>query len=396
MHTIKHGVTMGRNNKGDEARIQLSNYIEFLENDKQYLSQTVFEESSIKELVGAPKAIEKSGKISSTIRSVNKHDQETYKLVVPSLNYDKNIGRYGCVRGVVSGQSSKNTFYKIVQCGKENCFCCGADYSFTHTRRILSFYPKLMAMESGGWGYMVITVPAQLRDQFKNKIVLSDFRNFIRRKLKRQTKYFEFAYKAKDGKRKLERKYAAAGLRGLMRYHWAGDDLATWKPHMNIIMEKKHLPELYLRQLKNDLGEYFLRKFKCKCVPNIYYAFTNEPDKAKHWLNYVTRPTAKKMRDIEALKTIKGYINTYHYGKFEKSEILATCDESQIVRGICPDTKENIVWDGYKRASDFFAQKRSDIVELAAGFYKCAKVPLKTAYEIFVENNNPRAFLCDG
>jgi hypothetical protein len=257
---------------------------------------------------------------------------------------------YNCVRGYIPGETTDKLFHKVVSCGKENCPTCGKDYSITHNRRINRAFPKILQLTTVG--YLVVTVPDYLRNAFLNKRVLCDFRNFIRRKLKRDY-----------------------NTRGLMRYHWAGEDCKTWKPHLNILMEAKYWPDAKLHAFRNAVAVWFTKYFNLS-VPaagNIYYAYVNPASykghidkrtgeniigpeaakmKIKHWIKYVLRATAKSVTDYMILDTIRGYQNTGYFGKFEKVEIERD-DSTAILNGCDPDTGEVIKWGELVKPNEF-------------------------------------------
>jgi hypothetical protein len=276
------------------------------------------------------------------------------KLQRPGIDYNP----YGCVRGYIEGETTTRMFHKVVTCGKENCTVCGQDYSITHNRRIDRSYQKIMQLERVG--YMVITVPDSLRDKFLDKQVLNDFRNYVRRKIKREI-----------------------SARGLIRWHWCGDDCVTWKPHLNVLMEKAYIPIERLEQIRKDIAAYFFREFN-KAVPgNIYYSYvtmytsngkksTEQQEKIqrkiKHWLNYVLRATAKHVKDTNVLDTIYNYRNTGYFGKFEKTNIERSAS-SAIMAGCDPDTGEKIIWLRMIKPSEFNAVYKHVAQEI------CIKAP---------------------
>ena len=115
---------------------------------------------------------------------------------------------FDCITGYVEGHTTDCIFHKALTCGKENCPTCGADYSITHQRRILRSYHYVGQMDKVG--YMVITFPEMYWQRMQDKNVLSDIRNYIRRKLKRGESLEITAYKTVKGKakpKKVKRKY---------------------------------------------------------------------------------------------------------------------------------------------------------------------------------------------
>lgn len=276
-----------------------------------------------------------------------------YKLPSSKLKLDAKPAPstlYDCVRGYVEGHTTGKVFHKVITCGKENCKVCGADYSVTHNRRINRAYPKILQLSAVG--YLVVTVPEQLRGRFLDKTVLCDFRNFIRRKLKRD--YL---------------------TRGLIRYHWCGDDGITWKPHINVLLEGKYWAPEKLEALRNAVAVWFVKYFELTepVAGNIHYAYVNPatfkpyinretgetipgPEaakmKIKHWCKYVLRATAKKVTNHNILDVIHGYNNTGYFGIFEPVERHRD-EASAILAGCDPDTGEKIRWVEMVKPSTF-------------------------------------------
>lgn len=254
-------------------------------------------------------------------------DDRSYSLNQFKLKLDPpptNRELYGCIRGYLQGHTSEKVFHKIISCGRENCPTCGADYSIVHNRRINRSFQKVMQMEKVG--YLVVTTPVMLRDAFLCKKTLQDFRNFVRRKLKRDY-----------------------NTRGLIRYHWCGDDETTWKPHLNILMEQGYWKKEKLEKFRNEVAVWFTKNFKLSTpvAGNIYYAYAYNngegSKKIKHWINYVLRSTAKKVTDTAILDTIYKYKNTGYFGDFEKGTIERDA-ASAILAGADPQTGELICW----------------------------------------------------
>lgn len=282
-----------------------------------------------------------------------------YKLPANKIKLDKAPEPhtlYNCVRGYIAGHTSGKVFHKAVTCGKENCRVCGADYSVTHNRRINRAYPKILQLSAVG--YLVVTVPEQLRGRFLDKTVLCDFRNFIRRKLKRD--YL---------------------TRGLIRYHWCGDDGITWKPHINVLLEGKYWPPEKLEAFRNAVAVWFHKYFELSepVAGNIHYAYVNPatfkpyvnretgetipgPEaakmKIKHWCKYVLRATAKKVTNHNILDVIRGYNNTGYFGQFDqvKHERDAA---TAILSGCDPETGELIKWCEMVKPSTFNVEYRN-------------------------------------
>lgn len=268
---------------------------------------------------------------------------------------------YNCIVGYIPGETTDKIYHKVVSCGRENCPTCGADYSITHNRRINRAFPKILQLHTVG--YLVVTVPDYLRNAFLSKRVLMDFRNFIRRKLKRDY-----------------------NTRGLIRWHWCGDDCITWKPHLNILMEGKYWPNEKLEAFRNAVAVWFTKYFDLStpAAGNIYYAYVNPatfkdyinrktgetipgPEaakiKIKHWIKYVLRATAKKVRDYHILDVIKGYQNTGYFGTFEKVEKERDA-ATAVLNGCDHETGEVIKWGELIKPSAFNTEYKRQAREI--------------------------------
>lgn len=273
-------------------------------------------------------------------------DENRLKLI-PA---DPSKNPYACIRGYIPGYTTDKVFHKVVVCGKENCKTCGLDYSVVHNRRVNRSFQKLVQLKKVG--YLVVTVPDQLRNEFLDKDVLSRFRNFIRRKLKTGTNWYLDALDVKTGAKKRVKMQQQDSKRGLIRWHWCGDDCTTWKPHLNILLESGYWSPTRLEQFRQDVAAWFLREFKKPVPGNIYYAYTTDPNKVKHWLNYVLRPTAKNVTDKDVLQTIYKYKNTGYFGQFEKSTQTRE-HATAILSGADPETGEIIQWSSIIKVNEF-------------------------------------------
>jgi len=291
---------------------------------------------------------EKIVKVARFNPGVNIAPQDSYQLtkfLKLKLDAPPDVSSlYGCVMGYIPGEVTGKTYHKVVSCGKETCKTCGADYSITHNRRVNRAFQKVMQLETVG--YLVVTTPAQLRNAFLNKRVLQDFRNFVRRKLKRDY-----------------------NTRGLIRYHWCGDDCTTWKPHLNVLLEGKYWEPGKLEGFRKAVAKWFVEYFKLSTpvAGNIYYQYVNplkyapgaEREKAirkiKHWLKYVLRATAKRVKDVQVLDTIKGYNNTGYFGTFDKVQIERD-EATAILSGCDLETGEIIKWGALVKPSIFKAE----------------------------------------
>jgi len=331
---------------------------------------------------------EKVIKVKRFSEYVNIKPQESFKFDKALILNEppKSADLYKCVRGFIPGETSQRLFHKVVSCGKENCRWCGADYSVVHNRRIDRAYPKILQCSTVG--YLVVTVPDYLRNAFLNKEVLSDFRNFVRRKLKRDY-----------------------NTRGLIRYHWCGDDEITWKPHLNILMEAKYWPDAKLEAFRNACAVWFTKYFNLTtpAAGNIYYAYVNPatfkdyynkktgevipgPEaakiKIKHWIKYVLRATAKKVKDYKVLDVLHKYHNTGYFGNFEKVEKERT-SASAILSGCDPETGEIIQWGERINPSVFYNEYKRHAWEVVQHNIRPAKQLKKVRVSCLHKHKTP-------
>jgi len=184
-------------------------------------------------------------------------------------------------------------------------------------------------------GYLVATVPAGLRERFYDIKVLKDFKEYWKRKIKRDL--------YKDGKEP----------RGLIRYHWAGEDGTTWKPHLNILIEQGWIPEAQLEQWRHDLKFWFKNYFKLDRAPapNIFYRYTNKDGEKYHKIKYITRATMLRFPDIKTkdffFKDLKNFKNTTLFGKFPKCEPVELPEQKIYLHNRCIETGQKITWKYY-------------------------------------------------
>jgi hypothetical protein len=284
---------------------------------------------------------------------------------------------YSCVIGFKKGETTSGYFYKSIPCGREYCEHCSKDYSIPHNRRIVRVFPKVMQMKKAG--YWVITIPKNLRKHFYDKKQLNAFRDFIRRKLKRG-----YNLKIQAGTKFYKKNALHKVEKAFLRWHFCGEDGATFHPHLNIISETGYLPEYFLQDFKHDLMRYFKNTFKLdyEPKPNLYYAYLNETEsdsnknKLKHWIKYITRATAKKTFDADLITTITKFRNITYLGVFEKSTEKSESNIHSIInKSIDSETGEKIVWHKELIPKAALKEKLSTLTDLGAGIYFELKPP---------------------
>jgi len=241
---------------------------------------------------------------------------------------------YRCTKGFIWGESSKNNFYKMITCGREWCEDCGRKHSLTHDRRINLHLNKFLALNQNQVSiqYLVITIPRSLRVAYRSQEALKRFKVYWKEKLKREGRQL-----------------------GLCRYHWAGEDGYLWKPHLNILTIGGFIPATTLAAWRAELGRWFKMEHKLDYTPaaNIYTAYTEQEDKVRHWVSYVTRPTQTKYNKLNE-DSIRNFRNTtlFKDKNFEIPEFLQEAKNEDPVYAaaaagydLLPDgTREKIVW----------------------------------------------------
>ena len=240
-----------------------------------------------------------------------------------------------CTIGYIGGQcASGHQFLKVLYCGKEWCHNCGEDGSPAHQRRIARWIPKVMQMTSVG--YLVITIPVKVREQFNDRKRLTHFRTFVKRKLQR------LGYS-----------------RGLIRYHSFGDceycegkgcarcrDTGAgtrYNPHLNILIDENYLDEIRWKQiilpLRQACTNYFRQHFgripKKDLIGNVFYSYAGEQAHIMHKLKYVTRSTFRVFNPKYAV-TWTGFRTTSTWGNWDKPEAMPKNDLALLETGFCP------------------------------------------------------------
>lgn len=275
-----------------------------------------------------------------------------------------------CINSFLKGQcESGHQFLKALSCGKEWCQDCGKINSMIHQRRIARWYGRVVQMPK--MGYLVVTVPRELRKDFLNRKILSEFRTYCKRKLQRMG-------------------YA----RGLVRYHWAGDCVfcqggkvpgcevchdtgadREFKPHLNFLIEEGYLtPKQFDEKIKvfrTDLENWFNKKFReslqgVHVKGQCYYTYAGTVAHRVHKLKYITRATWRFF-DKKVCEVIKGYRTSSVWGKWSKNDHDKTSKLVSFENNECPCCGFAIKWK-----KDFIFRKafnRMDKVHIEAGYF---------------------------
>lgn len=299
--------------------------------------------------------------------------KKSYYFELGKVGTQPDSEKYTChLNGYVIGldESKEHAYFKRIFCGKEQCECCGHDGSITHQRRISRIFPKIMPLESVG--YLVVTVPSFLREYFYSVKVLKDFKEYWKRKIKRDLK--------KPG-------HTPSGL---MRYHWAGDDGITYKPHLNILINSAWIEPAQLEAWRHDLKFWFKNYFRLSKAPapNLFYRYTKIDGVKYHKIKYITRATMRKFPDIRTKdffkRELKNFKNTTLFGKFPKRDDLLKKDDQKIyIQNKCVHTGTKITWQFYAKDITKVVHKRNLEDKGLGMFYAPAcHVFLKEAEEV--------------
>jgi len=215
---------------------------------------------------------------------------------------------------------------------------CGGNNGAAHERRKARWIPK--AKKIGGMGRFVLTLPPEVRDQYRTQEALSKLGTAARRMMQR------YGYK-----------------RGLRRWHFFGEDhpghglqgdgLPPYHPHLEVIVDGAWLKSKAKRAIKrswaNILGVSVDRI-------NLYYQYVQPHDTKKklHRISYALRPTFTDWRWDEPLAhELIGFHNAQTWGsKADWSgpdlwEVDPKKEPAALVRleqGICPMHPESEMW----------------------------------------------------
>lgn len=314
---------------------------------------------------------------------------------------------YCCTRQFLHGGTSKADYLKSITCGKDWCKDCGQIGSEAHQRRFSKVLPRFKAMQQAGLsiGYLVVTIPITLRQYFKDKESLKSFRDYWRRKLKREN--YEY---------------------GAIRFHWAGEDGYKWNPHLNILFPAGYISEETLKDWRDELGKWFsefcglepkrywngkkmVQDFP-KANLNFHYLQPGKTEKEKidsecklvHWVKYIFRATQTQYNK-ETAPIIYKFRNTSIFGKkdnwpkiqLNEEEILA-----QALKGYEIDKEtgeiEKIVWfkDWNENLQKFTPRRipiglfgADECEKLSAGFYRRLKKVIPQNYKPIFQPEPP-------
>lgn len=272
-----------------------------------------------------------------------------------------------CSRNFIKGSCANgHLLAKQIVCGKEYCPECGKADSITHKRKVARWWPKIFSFKTVG--YLVVTCPAELREMFKDRELLSEWKKYGIRILK------EAGYEA-----------------GMFRFHWFGDCEncngqgceickftgagTIWKPHLNFIINSKYIEKSKFEEWTNFFKRKFQIFFESICGTdltdkmNVYYQYRKTKAEICHTLKYVTRAT-HRIYNKEIANLLHGFRASQTWGKFETCEVEQSefNEVIQIEKGICPCCKTKITWQ--KDLIPRMPFMKINRVDLGAGYFQ--------------------------
>jgi len=261
-----------------------------------------------------------------------------------------------CPAGGIVGECSEGHHYaKELICGREWCRSCGGNQGKAHQRRKAAWLPRAMQMTE--MGYFVITIPPELREEFRRLEVLRAFGKAIRRVMKRH------------------------GFgRGLRRWHWFGEDhpghglqgegMPVYHPHLNLLVEAGWLSSAKLKAIRRSVAKVLGVDL---ARVNVHYEYASSVAQMLHMVKYVLRPTFEHWEwDREMAHKVIGFRHVLSWGTWrdepawvipvEDSDVLKT---GPLEHGRCPIDGTPVVWKEIMAANLLVAPWWAD---LGAGY----------------------------
>ena len=253
----------------------------------------------------------------------------------------------GCCSGFLSFvcPCCGKKYFRALLCGKEWCPDCGQDNSWLHKRHMARWWDKVMQIKV--LGYLVVTTSLQMRNYLQSldvkahQMVLNEVRNYWVRKLKREL-----------------------NTRGMVRWHWAGDDGSRYAPHLNFLIDFGHISQKTLTLWRLQFSDWLFKTYGVKTKVVINYRYCSRKQDKIHILKYVTRSTMRKCPSVYLQSVFHNYRNNVMFGRFDKefhdsdfSRVLADLEACK-----CPDCKSVLVFDCYVNYVDFCLYERKHLV----------------------------------
>jgi len=267
-------------------------------------------------------------------------------------DHNWNFGELCPNAGYVWAIHCDKKYYKIIPCGRETCPVCGRKGSMLHKQRFMRGLVRINQMSA--LGYFVVTFPLAIRESFLDRELLSKFMDWFRELMK------EFGFK-----------------RGVMRWHWAGDENKVFHPHLNVLVEGRFLSyKEVVYPIKCAVISWVRKHIKYKGDGvTVRYSYCKKKAKKFHKWRYVCRPTmlllGEDMWKVDMF--LHGFRNTRWWGSWDFESNLAKKVKdwrtlSCLERGICPVCGSELSWV-YKPSFKFHEQSvLQDAFYIGAGY----------------------------
>ena len=220
---------------------------------------------------------------------------------------------------------------KDLFCGREWCPTCGGKDGPSHNRRKSLWYPRVRRMAE--MGYLVLTVPPELRGKYRTRLALSKLGIAVKRMMQRQ------GFK-----------------RGLRRWHFFGDvvksgETPVYHPHLNVLVEAGYLQPERLRAIKSSWAAVLGIDEK---RINLRYSYTDVPAKMWHMVSYVLRPTFGHWEwAADVAEQVIGLRNTLAWGTWGGEDLWELPGEERPMKRGCPVCGSPVKWRGVTGAGAF-------------------------------------------
>ena len=254
---------------------------------------------------------------------------------------------------------------KELICNREWCWdaLCGGINGAAHQRRKANWYPKARQLQN--IGRFVITLPPEVRGDYRTKVALGKLGIAIKRMMKRHG-------------------YA----RGLRRFHFFGEDhkdsanggeAPVYHPHMEVLVEAGHLTSGELDSIKASVGN--ILNVDIERV-NVHYQYAKAGDIGKkcHMVSYALRPTFTDWAwDEELAHEIIGFRNAQSWGEWDGEPVWEVPVDSgrevpepalvDIEKGLCPLDGSQITWGPKVCRLSELIEQRPDVWTFIDGGY---------------------------
>lgn len=193
--------------------------------------------------------------------------------------------------------SKGHALKKRIFCQRETCPTCGTSGSVAHDRRVARWMRDIQ--EGIKVGYLVATLPMQMRDFFKTKEALSDAQDYWKDQLREM-----------------------GHCRGRSRWHFTGDkDCKKYHPHLNILFETDGF---FSAEKLRYIREGWRQWLEDRCgisIPEavLNYHYSSDRNKIVHWIRYVCRPTRLNL-PWDLNEKLYRYRNDRWWGKWPEAE----------------------------------------------------------------------------